>query len=382
MAYFDHNATAPLEAAAREAWLVAQRQDWQNPGGAYRSAARVQALIDQQREKLGELLGAAPRRFVFTSGATESANTVFAHLARANPLGRLLLSRTEHSCVRAAATRHFAERVEWLAQDAAGVVDLAALQRRLASGGIAAVAVMAANNETGVLQPWRDIAAACRDVGVPYVCDAVQWLGKLSASGLGAADFLCASAHKFGGPKGVGFLLAPETEAPRDFPLLVGGGQQAGRRAGTEDWPAIAALGAALLEAERKACAQARTAAALRDQFEAGLLASFPRAQIVGRGVGRLWNTSMVILPAGEGSRWVLKLDKLGFEVSTAAACSAAQGRSSAVLEALGVAPAEARRALRFSSGWETSAADWAALLAALAQVQTEIGASVLGGAD
>ncbi|MFT3828358.1 MAG: aminotransferase class V-fold PLP-dependent enzyme [Opitutaceae bacterium] len=380
MPYFDHNATAPLEPAAREAWLVAQRQDWQNPGGAYRSAARVQALIDRQREQLGGLLGAAPGRLVFTSGATEAANTALAHLARAYPAGRLLLARTEHSCVRAAAARHFGERLEWLAQDAAGVVDLAALARRLASRGIAAVAVMAANNETGVLQPWREIAAACREAGVPYLCDAVQWLGKLSASGLGAADFLFASAHKFGGPKGIGFLITPEAVAPRDLALLVGGGQQDGRRAGTEDWPSIAALGAALLEAERKACAHARTASGLRDRFEAGLLEAIPGAQVVGRGVGRLWNTSMAILPAGEGARWVLKLDKRGFEVTTAAACSAAQGRSSAVLEALGVPAVDARRALRFSSGWETTPADWAALLGALAQVRTEIGAGVHGG--
>jgi cysteine desulfurase len=374
MAYFDHNATAPLEPAAREAWLVAQRQDWQNPGAAYRSAARVRALIDQEREKLGDLLGAAAGRLVFTSGATESANAALAHLARIHPAGRILISSTEHSCVRQAAQRHFAGRVEVLAADAAGVIDCATLKRRFGDGEIAAVAVMAANNETGVLQPWREIAAACRDAGIPYLCDAVQWLGKLPANGLGAADYVFASAHKFGGPKGVGILLVPEGTGAGEFAYLVGGGQQSGRRAGTEDWPALAAMGAALAAAERKAGAQAEGRAALRDQFEAGLLEAFPGVLIVGRETARLWNTSMAVLPGGEGQRWVLKLDKQGFEVSTAAACSAAQGRSSAVLESLGVPAAEARRALRFSSGWETTATDWAALLAALAMVQHEIG--------
>ena len=373
MAYFDHNATTPLAPAAREAWLAAQHRDWHNPGGAYRAAARVRALLDREREAVAGLLDAAPSRLVFASGATEAANAVLAHLAQRDPAGRVLLAPTEHSCVRAAALRHFAGRVEWLDQDTAGVVDPASLGRRLAAGGITAVVAMAANNETGVLQPWREIAALCRRCGVPHVCDAAQWLGKLPAGGLGEADFVFASAHKFGGPKNAGLVLLPEGEAARGFTIAVGGGQQGGRRSGTEDWPSVAALGAALAEAEAKAAATAAVAGAWRDRFEAGLREAIPGAQIVGGGVSRLWNTSMMVLPTGEGQRWVLKLDKRGFEVSTAAACSAAHGRSSAVLEALGVPAAEARRALRVSSGWATTAADWAALLAALSDTYAEL---------
>lgn len=375
MAYFDHNATTPLAAAAREAWLVAQDGAWQNAGGAYRAAARVRALLDGERERIANLLGANPTRLVFTSGATESANAALAHLAeRSASAARILVSPTEHACVRLAAERHFAGRSEWLQLDAHGVVDRASLSARLAKGGVAAVVVMAANNETGVLQPWRELAAECRAAGVPFVCDASQWLGKLPAAGLGAADFVFASAHKFGGPKGAGVLLLPDGALGRGPALLVGGGQQDGRRAGTEDWPAVAALGAALAEAEATLVPQAGARAVWRERFEADLAAAIPGVRMVGTTAPRLWNTTMAILPAGEGQRWVLKLDKRGFAVSTAAACSSAQGRSSAVLAALGVPESDARRALRFSAGWATTEADWQGLLRALVEVRAEIG--------
>lgn len=375
MAYFDHNATTPLTAAARAAWLAAQDDAWQNPGGVYRSAARVRVRLDEARERLAALCGAEAGRLVFTSGATEAANAVLAHLA-ARP-GRLLLAATEHSCIRSAAERHFPDRCRWLRLDAAGLLDRAAWRDQLAAGEVAAVAVMAANNETGVLQPWRELAADCRAAGVPYVCDAAQWLGKLPASALGGADYVFASAHKWGGPKGVGLLLVPAGGGGRDFRGLLGGGQQEGRRAGTEDWPAVAALAAALEEAEAQT-AQAAVRAEERDHFEQQLCAALPGAQIIGAGVPRLWNTTMVVLPEGEGQRWVVKLDRRGHEVSTAAACSAAQGRSSAVLAALGVPAAAARRALRLSAGWATTDAERHALLAALVEVRAEIAA---GGA-
>jgi cysteine desulfurase len=233
---------------------------------------------------------------------------------------------------------------------------------------------MAANNETGVLQPWRELAVDCRAAGVPYLCDAAQWLGKLPAAGLGAADFVLASAHKFGGPKGAGLLLLPAGALGRGFAGMVGGGQQDGRRAGTEDWPAVAATGAALAAAEATMTPADGARAAVRARFEAGLVAAIPGTRIVGTAAARLWNTTMAILPAGEAQRWVPKLDRRGFEVSTAAACASAQGRSSAVLAALGVPEGEARRALRFSAGWATTEADWDGLLRALREVHAEIG--------
>ncbi len=381
MAYFDHNATAPLSAVARDAWLTAQSEAWHNPGAGYRAAAKVRASLELERERIAALLGAEAGRLVVTSGATEAANAVFAHLAsRAESPGVVLLGATEHSCVRASAEFNFPGRVERLAHDAAGRIEVAALCARLREGGVAAVAVMAANNESGVLQPWRELAVVCAERGVPYVCDAVQWLGRLPAAGLGATDFLFASAHKFGGPKGVGLLLLPAGAAGRGFVGLRGGGQQEGRRSGTENWPALAATGAALAETDSRAHGGATAQEAWKAEFEHTAVDAIPGARLVGAAAPRLWNTTLLVLPAGEAQRWVTKLDRRGFLVSSTAACATAQGRGSAVLTALGWPPEASRRALRFSAGWETSGADWAGLARALVEVQAEVGAGPVVG--
>ena len=374
MAYFDHNATVPLTAVARAAWLQAQEEAWQNPASGYRAGARVKALLDRERARLAQMLECAEDLLVFTSGATEGANAFWAHLAAHEPAtARVLLNPTEHSCVLAAAQRWFPGRVELLPVDADGVVDRAAWRARLAAGGIAAVAIMAANNETGVVQPWRECAADCRAAGTPFFCDAAQWLGKLPAGGLGRADCVVGSAHKFGGPKGVGFLKLPAGPLGRGFVSLAGGGQQGGRRSGTEDFPAVAAMAAALAEAETSLVLQETSRLQWRAQFEAAARAALPGIRIMGSGADRLWNTVLAILPEGENTRWLTKLDRHGFQVSTTAACASAAGRSSAVLAALGVPPDQARRALRFSAGWATTPADWQALLAALVEVRQEI---------
>lgn len=375
MAYFDHNATAPLTAVARSAWLTAQEQAWHNPGGGYRAAARVRALLDRETERLGALLGAKPSRVVATSGATEAAYSVFAHLARCSrPTDRVLVGPTEHSCVKAAAEFHFPGRVEFLVTDSAGRCDPAAIRGRLQSGGVVGVATMAANNETGVLQPWTEIATSCAEFEVPQVCDAVQWVGRLPAHGMASAGYVFGSAHKFGGPKGVGFLLVPEGSADGGFRSLLGGGQQGGRRAGTENWPGVAAMVAALAEAEATLVNGTADRQRWKEAFEAALPEHVPGIRIVGAAAPRLWNTVLAVLPAGDSQRWVTKLDRRGFEVSTTAACAAARGRGSAVLAALGWSPGESRRALRFSSGRETTEADWRGLLAALAAVRAEVG--------
>jgi len=380
MPYFDHNATTPLSAAARAAWLQAQEEAWQNPASPHRAGARVKALLERERGRLAELLGGGEENLVFTSGATEGANAVMAHLAaHSAPTARVFINPTEHSCVRAAAERWFHGRVEWLPIDPDGLVASDALDERLHAGGAALVAVMAANNETGVVQPISALVAACARHRVPMLCDAVQWLGKLPAAELASADFLLAAAHKFGGPKGVGFLRLPAGAPARGFSFITGGGQQGGRRAGTEDYPAVAALVAALTEAEM-ALARGESAPRLtwRDRYEQSLLAAIPGARIVGGGAGRLWNTVMAVFPQGANHRWLNKLDKRGFAVGTSAACTAAQGSSSQVLAALGFSPAEAQRAVRFSGGWATTEADWSALLAAVIEVRNEIAATEL----
>ncbi|MBW8782891.1 MAG: aminotransferase class V-fold PLP-dependent enzyme [Verrucomicrobia bacterium] len=370
MPYFDHNATTPLAPVAREAWLKAQDEAWQNPSSPYRSAAQVKIRLDAAREKLAILLGGPAERYVFTSGATEAADLVFAHWARVlPPAAAIAVNATEHPCVREAALRYFGSRVRWLAPTPDGVVTVAAVKAVLAD--VSAVAVMAANNETGVIQPWAEIAAACARAGVPYVCDASQWLGKLPAGGLGNVDFVIGAAHKFGGPKGVGFLkLGAQAEGLRGFS---GGAQERGHRAGTENFPGIAAMLAALVEAEQKKVFLESERLGWRKTFERAALAAVPGARIVGADADRLWNTVSLLLPYGENHRWVARLDKRGFQVSTGSACATGKPGPSPVLAALGYAPEEAKRVIRVSSGWETTQADWDALAAALPEVAAEL---------
>jgi cysteine desulfurase len=235
----------------------------------------------------------------------------------------------------------------------------------------AAIAVMAANNETGVLQPWREIAALCAKHHTPFLCDATQWLGKLPASGLGAAGWLIASAHKFGGPKGTGLLVVPQQS--EGFSAQAGGSQENAHRAGTEDVPSICALAAALAEAEQTKVFLEESRLQLRNHFEHTIVRAIPGARILAADAERLWNTASLLLPHAENTRWVAKLDKRGFQASTGSACATGKQGPSHVLAALGLSPDEARRVIRLSSGWETTAEDWQSLLTALTEVAAEM---------
>lgn len=403
MPYFDHNATTPLAPVAREAWLRATEEAWQNPSSPYRAAARVRLRLDAAREKLAVLLATEPSRIVFTAGATEAANAILAHLAHTLPAEvAIAVNPTEHPCVLAATQAHFgARRIVWLPVTRDGVVTPEAVTAALQSchtlydkmpgetaggpaeschlmgdkasgpGRVGAVVVMAANNETGVLQPWAEIARVCRAARVSHVCDASQWLGKLPASGLGAVDWVFGAAHKFGGPKGVGFLLrAPQADA---FRAQHGGEQEHGHRAGTEDFPGIAAMLAVLAEAEQKKVFLETERLHRRESFERDVRAAVPGVRIVGAGVERLWNTVSLVMPHGENNRWVARLDKRGVEVSTGSACATAKEGPSHVLAAMGYTPEEARRVLRVSAGWETTPEDWATVLAAFAAAKDEV---------
>jgi len=229
--------------------------------------------------------------------------------------------------------------------------------------------VMAANNETGVHQPWREVLALCRDHGVPFFCDAAQWLGREPAAGLGGCDWVSGCAHKFGGPRGIGFLKGPARG--RWAPLLVGGPQEEGRRAGTENVAGAWSFAAALTEREA-ALGRDEQAVRLtwRNEFVQAMQRSLPGFELVGASSPRLWNTVSALMPAADClQRWVVKLDKAGFAVSTGSACASGQEKPSHVLLAMGYHPDEAGRVLRFSSGWETSAEDWQALATALAGI-------------
>lgn len=375
MPYFDHNATTPLLPAAREAWLQAVDAAWQNPSGPYRSGARVNNLLENARARLAAMLGCAPQQVVFNSGATEGVNAVFSYCARHPDLGKLpgLLSPIEHPCVVAAGELFFAGRAQSFSVQADGRADPVSVERQLGGEAFALVSIMAANNETGVVQPWREITTICRNSGVLSLCDASQWVGKQPMEGLGAAGFVTAAAHKFGGPKGCGFLVVPKEAS--GFRSQVGGEQEHGFRAGTENYPAVAAMLAALEECEARLRdeEQLRARVSWRNHFEKEVLRRLPGTRIAGQGSERLWNTVFLILPDGANDRWVRKLDRAGFEVSTGSACSWGKNEPSHVLTALGFSPGESKRAIRISSGWQTTQADWLAMADALDAVAREM---------
>lgn len=365
MIYFDHNATYPISAVAREAWLDSALRYIGNPSSPHRIGDRADHAVTEARERLAEILGCKPAELTWTSGATEATNTALAHLA-ATRSGELLLSAVEHPSVWACARRYFPGRHRALPVDHCAVLDLGVLRAALSAGKVAAVAIMAANNEVGVLQAWQEAAEICREFGVPFFCDAAQWIGRLPAMGLGACDYVVGCGHKFGGPTGVGFLKAPEDLQP----LIVGGPQEEGRRGGTENVAGIIAMMAALQERQSGLAPQS-----LREAFLTRLGSDLPSVRVIGRRRECLWNTVSVIMPEAKDcrQRWVVKLDKLGFAVSTGSACASGKEQPSHVLTAIGLTPEEAGRVLRFSSGWETSGDDWDALAAALKQAVAEL---------
>lgn len=357
MLYFDHNATHPLSRAAREAWLDATERYIGNPSSPHRLGARADAALSGAREKLASWLGCAPAQIVWTSGATEANNAVLHHAALTGE-GEAWISAIEHPCVIEATRLHFAARHTFIPVTGDGVADLGWLADDFKKRRPTLVGMMAANNETGVLQPWREALAICREHGVPFFCDAAQWLGKLPANGLGECDFVSGCAHKFGGPQGVGFLKVP----PRFQPLIVGGPQEERRRAGTENVAGVLAMIAALDDRIASLTPEAvEERVEIRNDFEAKLHRVLPGAEIVGSSAQRLWNTVAAVMPEARDcrQRWVVKLDKLGFAVSTGSACASGKEQTSHVLAAMKITAGKASQALRFSSGWETCPADW-----------------------
>ncbi len=370
---FDYNATTPLSKVARDAWLQACEAYPGNPSSPHRLGSRADRALTEARESLGSLLGVPPLDLVWTGGATESSNMVFHHAAqRLGNEARVWVSAIEHPCVMEAAQRYFSDRVDTIPVSSDGAVSLDELEKASKQGLPGLVAVMAANNETGVLQPWEAVADWCQERAIPYFCDAAQWLGKMPAAGLGKCAWVSGCAHKFGGPRGVGFLKCPAGEAVT--PLLVGGPQEWSRRAGTENLPAVLSLMAALLSREGQLASEwINGQVRMREAVEARLAEALPELRVVGGASPRLWNTLSLIMPDCDCRfRWVVKLDRSGFAVSTGSACSSGKEEPSHVLQAMGYSNAEASRAIRCSSGPETSESDWAALADAILQIAEE----------
>jgi len=378
--YFDHNATTPLSPAAREAFVQAMDEAWHNPSSPYRDAARVHRQLKDARERVAALVGRATEEIVFTSGATEANNSVIQWaVGAASSDSRYIVSPTEHPSVIENVDQMPADLVRSLQVDRDGQADVGQCEELLSGGKTALVACMAANNETGVLGPVTEIGQLCAQTDVPFLCDASQWIGRLPAGKLPGRAFVVACAHKFGGPKGVGFLCVPATG--HGYSGARGGEQEHGRRAGTENFPAIAAMVAALESAERQSVQDRLERAEWREAFTSNAAANIPGACINGVGRDRLWNTVSLMLPRFENTRWVSRLDKLGFQVSTGSACATGSKASSHVLAAIGLSPDETRRTIRVSAGWETQKQDWRALGQVMEEVWRDLSSESSAGA-
>jgi cysteine desulfurase len=349
-AYLDHNATSPLRPAAFDAMAEALRAGG-NPSSVHRAGRAARARVDKARSQVAALVGAMPSEVVFTSGGTEANNAALTGAGRK----RMLVSAVEHDSVLKAATG-----LEIVPVDGNGLVDLGVLEESLAaSAEPALVSVMFANNETGVLQPIADVVRVARAAGALVHCDAVQGAGKVPVDlhGLGV-DYLSLSAHKFGGPTGVGALVV-RSDAPFVSDRL-GGGQESNRRAGTENVAGIAGFGIAATEA-----GNGLATAEWRDQLEATLLKIASAARVYGATADRLPNTTCISMPGVRSETQVMALDLADICVSAGAACSSGKVTRSAVLLAMGVEPAEAETALRISFGWNTCFDDIERLIAA-----------------
>jgi len=374
MIYFDYNATAPVMREAREAWLNVTEKLGGNPSSMHQVGTRAAIALAEAREQLAAVLGCHPLDLVWTSGATEANNTVMHHFARKlPPTATIFVSAIEHPCVDDSSRHYFGKRVKTIPVTRDGVVDLDWLTGELADARPGLVAVMAANNETGVIQPWREIRSICEAYEIPFFTDAVQFIGKMPLKNLGECDYVSGAAHKFGGPRGVGFLKIPHRSP--FTPLLHGGKQEGGRRAGTENIAIIAAMMAALDVREKQIARSEHILRGVwRENFERELLRHLPGTTIVGASQPRLWNTVSALMPDGDRKlQWVIRLDKAGFAVSTGSACTTGKEEPSHVLSAMGYKAAQAVRSVRFSGGWETNEADWEALLKGLIKINAEL---------
>ncbi len=349
--YLDYNATAPVrpEAASAVAEALAATG---NPSSVHCFGRAARKRVEDAREQVAALIGAAAAEIVFTSGGSEANALALAGAGRR----RVLVSAIEHDSALATAASLDPETPR-IPATGDGTVDLDALSRLLVRlDGAAIVSIMLANNETGVIQPIAEIARRAHEAGALLHCDAVQAAGKIAfdVRALGA-DLLSLSAHKCGGPQGVGalYVAGHVTLAP----LLRGGGQERGRRAGTENVPGIAGFGAAAAAARRDLGAFARIAE-MRDALEAAVRARANRARIAGAESPRLPNTSCIVLPGVASETQVMALDLAGVAVSAGSACSSGKVKASHVLAAMGLSAEDAGAAIRVSLGWATTPAD------------------------
>ncbi|HZR20342.1 MAG TPA: cysteine desulfurase NifS [Verrucomicrobiae bacterium] len=357
--YFDNNATTCIAPAVLEIMLPFLEENWGNPSSAYSFGHEVGRHLDRARQQVAALIQVEPREIIFTSCGTESNNTAIASALATRPDRRhIVTTAVEHSATLkfCASLEKQGYQVTLLPVNHEGALDLRELERSLRPD-TALVSIMWANNETGMLFPVREIAALCRSKGVLCHTDAVQVAGKIriEAKELGV-DFLSLSGHKLHAPKGVGLLYVKRHT--KFQPYLIGGGQERGRRGGTENVASIVAFGrAAELAIEHLETTSGRVRA-LRDQLEAGILRRISGTSRNGPAEPRLPNTTNIAFRGVEAEGILMLLDQAGICASSGSACTTGSLDPSHVLTAMGCTAARARSSVRFSLGAYNTAAE------------------------
>ena len=359
MIYLDHNASTPVRPEVAEAMQQALRDLGANPSSAHSEGQRVRAAVERAREQAAALVGAAPRQVVFVSGGTEGDHLAIVGSAWAQrERGKhVAYAAIEHHAVHGAAD--VLERLGWqhsvLPCDASGLTPPDSVNDLPA--GVTVLALMLANNETGVVQPVAALTARAQARGIRVVCDAVQGAGKVAVDmGALGVDYLVYSAHKFGGPKGSGALVLRD-RAPLE-PLFRGSAHERGYRGGTENVPGIVGLGVAAELAARSLAAESARLLELRKRFEAGLKQAIPDVVVHGAAAPRLPNTVNASFPGARADHLLLALDSRGLAASAGAACASGAVEPSPVLSAMGVPRELAICAIRFSLGRTTTEDD------------------------
>ncbi len=351
--YLDYNATAPARPEVIEAVTDTMELGPTNPSSVHAQGREAWRRVEKARNEIATLVCARADQVVFTMGGTEANNLVLAGCGSS----RLLVSAVEHAAVLRTAMSK-GQKTDVIPVSNNGVVDLYALERMLeADPAVTLVSVMAANNETGILQPIAEVADIAKRYGAKVHTDAVQAAGKITIDFPSLdVDFMTLSGHKIGGPQGVGAVVCRERDMLR--PIIIGGGQERGLRAGTENVAGIVGFGVASRLAMSEVQQTTGHMAALRDRMEETLRQEVPRINIFGAGLARLPNTSSLTMPGVRNDKQVMAFDLAGVAVSAGSACSVGKIESSHVLEAMGVDIDEAITTIRVSVGAETTKSD------------------------
>lgn len=372
--YLDHNATCPPVEKAVSAWVEAARSASGNPSSMHWAGRAAGRVLDDGRDTLAGFIGAEAGSIVFTSGGTEANNlAIYGWLAR-QPAGRVVVSSIEHPSVLKPLERWASHGLDvvHVRPETDGVIDPKKFTSNLTEDTRLAC-LMAANNETGAVQPVRDVCEICRERGIPVLVDAVQALGKMPVNVKEwGADLVSLSAHKIGGPKGVGALMVRRGLKIQE--LAPGGGQERRRRSGTENVPGVAGFSAALDGIDFRSLHH------VRDVFEVRLGKSLPDVHIFSRDVERLPNTSMFCVPGMDSETLLMQLDLAGFAVASGSACSSGKQEASHVLLAMGCSQEMARSSIRVSFGPGNSEDDTIALVEELARIRSRL--QNMAGAD